>query len=155
MPKAGCISGTRRSNRLRAILLNVLSVVPVVCLNAPCSGQAARRVTAVRFWSAGDTTRVAVEVSAEFKYKSDNLETPPRLFFDVQGAKPSMAQKTIPVGVTCSSKSALRKPSQEPPGSCSISSKTPISRRRSFPIPSGSLWRSAPKARSLRQPRPR
>src|SRR5579872_3793266 len=98
MPKVGCISGTRRSNRLRAILLNVLSVVPVVCLNPPCSGQAARRVTAVRFWSAGDSTRVAVEVSGEFKYKSDNLEAPPRLFFDVQGAKPSMAQKTIPVG---------------------------------------------------------
>jgi len=63
-----------------------------------CLGQSARRVTAVRFWSAGDTTRVAVEVSGEFKYKSDNLETPPRLFFDVQDARPSMAQKTIPVG---------------------------------------------------------
>ena len=98
MPKAGCTSGTRRSNRLRAILTSFLAVMPVVCLDVPCSGQAARKVTAVRFWSAGDTTRVAVEVSGEFKYKSDNLETPPRLFFDVQGAKPSMAQKTIPVG---------------------------------------------------------
>jgi N-acetylmuramoyl-L-alanine amidase len=78
---------------LRAILLIVLPVVPVVC-----SGQATRKVTAVRFWSAGDTTRVAVEVSGEFKYKSDHLETPPRLFFDVQDARPSMAQKTIPVG---------------------------------------------------------
>ena len=98
MPKAGCISGPRSSNRLRAILLNVLSVAPVVCLNVPCSGQAAHKVTAVRFWSAGDTTRVAVEVSGEFKYKSDNLDTPPRLFFDVQDARPAMAQKTIPVG---------------------------------------------------------
>lgn len=103
MPKAGCISGTRRSNRLRAILTSFLAVMPVVCLSGlcldvPCSGQAALKVTAVRFWSAGDTTRVAVEVSGEFKYKSDSLETPPRLFFDVQGAKPSMAQKTIPVG---------------------------------------------------------
>jgi N-acetylmuramoyl-L-alanine amidase len=98
MPKAGCISGIRRSNRLRAILLVVLAVVPVVCLDVPCSGQTTRKVTAVRFWSAGDTTRVAVEVSGEFKYKSDSLDTPPRLFFDVQGTKPSMAQKTIPVG---------------------------------------------------------
>jgi N-acetylmuramoyl-L-alanine amidase len=98
MPKAGCISGTRRSNRLRAILLNILTVAPLVCLDVACFGQAARKVTAVRFWSAGDTTRVAVEVSGEFKYKSDNLETPPRLFFDVQDARPSMAQKTIPVG---------------------------------------------------------
>src|ERR1019366_5998741 len=39
-----------------------------------------------------------VEVSGEFKYKSDNLDTPPRLFFDVQNSRPGMAQKTIPVG---------------------------------------------------------
>jgi N-acetylmuramoyl-L-alanine amidase len=83
---------------LRAILLNVLTVTPVVCLNVPCSGQAAHRVTAVRFWSSAETTRVAVEVSGEFKYKSDNLDTPPRLFFDVQNSRPGMAQKTIPVG---------------------------------------------------------
>ena len=103
MPKAGCISGPRSSNRLRAILLNVLTVAPAVCLGGsclitPCFGQAAHRVTAVRFWSAGDTTRIAVEVSGEFKYKSDSLDTPPRLFFDVQGSRPAMAQKNIPVG---------------------------------------------------------
>src|SRR5690349_16159709 len=98
MLKAGCTSGTRSSNRLRAILLNVLTVALGVCLSATCFGQAAHKVTAVRFWSTGDTTRVAVEVSGEFKYKSDNLDTPPRLFFDVQGSKPAVAQKTIPVG---------------------------------------------------------
>jgi N-acetylmuramoyl-L-alanine amidase len=72
--------------------------MPVLCLDVPCAGQATHKVTAVRFWSTGDTTRVAVEVSGEFKYKSDNLDTPPRLFFDVQDSRPSMAQKTIPVG---------------------------------------------------------
>ena len=69
-----------------------------MCFSVPCFGQTANKVTAVRFWSTGDTTRVAVEVSGEFKYKSDHLETPPRLFFDVQGARPAMAQKTIAVG---------------------------------------------------------
>ena len=98
MPKAGCISGPRSSNRLRAILLIVLAVAPVVCLNVPCFGQAANKVTAVRFWSAGDTTRVAVEVSGEFKYKYDSLDTPPRLFFDVQDSRPAMVHKTIAVG---------------------------------------------------------
>jgi N-acetylmuramoyl-L-alanine amidase len=93
MPKAGCISGTRRSNRLRAILSSFLAVMPVVC-----SGQAPNKVTAVRFWSAGDSTRVAVEVSAEFKYKFDSLETPPRLFFDVQGARPVVTKRLIAVG---------------------------------------------------------
>jgi N-acetylmuramoyl-L-alanine amidase len=93
MPKAGCILGTRSSHRLRAILLSFFAVALGVCF-----GQASNRVTAVRFWSAGDITRVAVEVSGEFKYKSDNLDNPPRLFFDVQSSRPGMAQKTIPVG---------------------------------------------------------
>ena len=79
MPKAGCTSGRRSSSRLRAILSILPALAPLVCLN-PCFAQAANRVTAVRSWSAGDTTRVAVEISGEFKYKSDNLETPPRLF---------------------------------------------------------------------------
>jgi N-acetylmuramoyl-L-alanine amidase len=83
---------------LRAILSSFLAVAPLVCSVAPCFGQAAQKVTAVRSWSAGDTTRVAVEVSGEFKYKSDRLENPPRLFFDVQDARPAMAQKTIAVG---------------------------------------------------------
>jgi len=103
MPKVGCISGTRRSNRLRAILTSFLAVMPAVCLSGlwldvPCAGQDVRKVSAVRFWSTGDTTRVAVEVSSEFKYKSDNLENPPRLFFDIQGSRPAMAQKNIAVG---------------------------------------------------------
>jgi N-acetylmuramoyl-L-alanine amidase len=103
MPKAGCISGPRNSNRLRAILSRFLAVallvcVGVVCVGVACFGQSANKVTAVRFWTTADTTRVAVEVSGEFKYKSDHLENPPRLFFDVQGARPVMAQKTIAVG---------------------------------------------------------
>ena len=98
MLKAGCISGRRSSNRLCAILVSLLAVTPVVCLAQSAANPQATKVTAVRFWSAGETTRVAIEVSAEFKYKSDHLENPPRLFFDVQGAKPVMAQKSIPVG---------------------------------------------------------
>jgi N-acetylmuramoyl-L-alanine amidase len=103
MQKAGCISGPRNSNRLRAVLSSFLTVAPVVCLsvagfNASCFGQSANKVTAVRFWTTADTTRVAVEVSAEFRYKSDHLENPPRLFFDVQGARPVVTQKIVAVG---------------------------------------------------------
>jgi len=98
MPKAGCTSGPRSSNRLRVIHSIFLAVAPLVCLDVPSVAQAANRVTAVRSWSAGDTTRVAVEVSGEFKFKSDRLENPPRLFFDVQDARPAMALKTIAVG---------------------------------------------------------
>src|SRR6476646_9848095 len=98
MPKAGCISRRRRSNRLRAVLSRFLAVTPVVCLGVTCFGQSANKVTAVRFWSTGDATRVAVEISGEFKYRSDHLETPPRLFFDVQDTRPAVAQRTVPVG---------------------------------------------------------
>ena len=108
MPKVGCISGPRSSNRLRAILSLILAAAPpvclgmvclgVLCLDAPCFGQAANKVTAVRFWSTGDTTRVAVEVSGEFKFKYDSLDAPPRLFFDVQGSRPVMVHKVITVG---------------------------------------------------------
>src|SRR5512142_3301505 len=98
MLKAGCTSGPRKSSRLRAILSMFLAVAPLVCLDATCLGQAANKVTAVRFWSTGEATRVAVEVSSEFKYKYDHLDNPPRLFFDVQDARPGMAQKSIAVG---------------------------------------------------------
>jgi N-acetylmuramoyl-L-alanine amidase len=55
------------------------------------------KVTAVRFWSLGEVTRVAIEVSSEFKYKSERLTNPDRLFFDIQGAKPEMVAKGMHV----------------------------------------------------------
>ena len=70
MPKAGCTSGPRSSNRLRVIHSIFLAVAPLVCLDVPSVAQAANRVTAVRSWSAGDTTRVAVEVSGEPSQKA-------------------------------------------------------------------------------------
>ena len=42
-------------------------------------------------------TRVAIEVSSDFHYKSDHLENPQRLFFDIQGAKPAMIEKGMRV----------------------------------------------------------
>jgi N-acetylmuramoyl-L-alanine amidase len=65
-----------------------------------CQAQTSSKVTEVRFWSVGEVTRVAIEVSGEFKYKTDHLHDPERLFFDIQGARPTMVSKgvhTIPV----------------------------------------------------------
>jgi N-acetylmuramoyl-L-alanine amidase len=76
----------------------------VVCLAAPYdkpSKATTNKVSAVRFWSLGELTRVAIDVSSDFKYKSERLTNPDRLFFDIEGAKPEMAGKalqTIPVG---------------------------------------------------------
>lgn len=71
--------------------------------NAPANATASAtaKVTAVRFWSLGDLTRISVEVSSDFKYHSERLSDPDRLFFDIRGAKPAMSQKrmdVVPVG---------------------------------------------------------
>jgi N-acetylmuramoyl-L-alanine amidase len=71
-----------------------------VC-SAATPSAAVSKVTSVRFWSLGEVTRVAIEVSADFKYRSDRLPDPDRLFFDIRGARPVMADKkmhTVPVG---------------------------------------------------------
>src|SRR5579885_3446921 len=94
---AGCTS--KRRSRITALVAGIL---PAAALCAGASINAPGKVTAVRFWSLGDVTRVAIEVSTEFRYKSDRLNNPDRLFFDIQGAKPqiadSKAMHTIPVG---------------------------------------------------------
>ena len=66
-------------------------------LRSVLGAQRPGKVTAVRFWSLGDVTRVAIEVSSDFHYKSDRLTDPDRLFFDIQGAKPEMVSKGMHV----------------------------------------------------------
>jgi N-acetylmuramoyl-L-alanine amidase len=70
-----------------------------VCLAGASANarSAPAKVTSVRFWSLGDVTRVAIEVSSDFHYKSDRLSNPERLFFDIKGAKPSMLEKGMHV----------------------------------------------------------
>ena len=55
------------------------------------------QVSDVRFWSLSGTTRVAIETTGEFHYKSDHIPNPERLFFDVEGAKPKGAGHRIQV----------------------------------------------------------
>ena len=63
-------------------------VMTGVCATAaaPDSG----KVTAVRFWSLGDVTRIAIEVSSDFTFKYNHLSEPERLFFDIHGARPDL-----------------------------------------------------------------
>ena len=70
-----------------------------LCFAAP--PPPAGKVTAVRFWSLGELTRVSIEVSSGFKYRSDRLPDPDRLFFDIQDSRPALGEskmETIPVG---------------------------------------------------------
>ena len=54
-------------------------------------------VTAVRFWSLGDVTRVAIETDGEFEILSDHLSDPERIFFDLSGTTPALGSKNLTV----------------------------------------------------------
>ena len=99
---ADCTSRPYRARSRRGIaVVGALLVAGTLCLAADKGSDAdAARVTAVRYWSLGDTTRIAIEVSAEFRFKYERLQNPDRLFFDIFGTRPEIAQrgvKSIPV----------------------------------------------------------
>jgi N-acetylmuramoyl-L-alanine amidase len=48
-------------------------------------------VTAVRHWATAESTRVAIEVTGEFKFRSDRLHDPERVYFDILDARPRIA----------------------------------------------------------------
>jgi N-acetylmuramoyl-L-alanine amidase len=54
-------------------------------------------VKAVRFWTLGEVTRIAVETDGAFQVRSDRLENPDRLFFDLVGTQPSLGEKNLTV----------------------------------------------------------
>ena len=94
----GCISKPCRERSNGFIpLLGLLLVAGAMGKAADAPSDPGARVTAVRFWSLGDTTRVAIEVSSEFHFKSERLSKPDRLYFDVLGAKPEISQRSAQI----------------------------------------------------------
>jgi N-acetylmuramoyl-L-alanine amidase len=49
------------------------------------------RVEAVRFWSFGDVTRIAIQTQGEYKLLSDQIPSPPRVYFDFTGLRPPLS----------------------------------------------------------------
>ena len=83
----------------RALLASSVFLAVGVCSNAAAPDSA--KVTSVRFWSLGDVTRIAIEVSSDFTFKYSHLTNPERMFFDIHGARPQIARDgihTIAVG---------------------------------------------------------
>jgi len=79
----------------------LISTLLLAWTGAVCPAASQLEVTDVRFWTLSDVTRIAIETTGEFKFRSDHLYNPDRLFFDVLATKPRMAVKgvhTIPVG---------------------------------------------------------
>lgn len=94
------LESRKNSSGMRAALL----AAGVFLALGVCSAAAApdsAKVTSVRFWSLGDVTRVAIEVSSDFTFKYSHLTSPERMFFDIHGARPQIARDgihTIAVG---------------------------------------------------------
>jgi N-acetylmuramoyl-L-alanine amidase len=79
----------------------LISTLLLASTGALCSSSSQLEVTAVRFWTLPEATRIAVETNGEFRFRSDKLDNPDRIFFDLLGAKPRMGVKgihTTPVG---------------------------------------------------------
>lgn len=59
---------------------------------------AQQQITAVRFWSLGGVTRIAIETDGPVEYRAGRLTNPDRFFFDLPGALPPRGQrKTVQV----------------------------------------------------------
>jgi N-acetylmuramoyl-L-alanine amidase len=79
----------------------LISTLLLASTGAVCSSSSQLEVTAVRFWTLPEATRIAIETNGEFRFRSDKLDNPDRIFFDLLGAKPRMGVKgihTTPVG---------------------------------------------------------
>ncbi len=97
MNRADSISALARI----AGLLRHLPLVAAGAMALSAQPSADLVVKDVRFWTLGDATRIAVEVTGKFQYRHDRLPNPDRLYFDIQGAGwPLTGHKihAIPVG---------------------------------------------------------
>jgi N-acetylmuramoyl-L-alanine amidase len=71
-----------------------LKLASLLAVSLPLvEGQPASRVEAIRYWSFGDVTRIAVQTSGDYKLYTEQIEKPNRVFFDLTGLQaPRAAQ---------------------------------------------------------------
>jgi len=69
--------------------------VGVMALWAQTGKPAAHTVTAVRHWSLGGVTRMAVEISGEFEFRTDRLHDPERVYYDILSSRPKFDNKRL------------------------------------------------------------
>jgi N-acetylmuramoyl-L-alanine amidase len=85
------------STGTRSVVLALLFLCAAILAHAQESSSEVRHVKAVRFWTLGDVTRIAIETDGDFRVHSDRLENPDRLFFDLIGTTPALGGKGIKV----------------------------------------------------------
>lgn len=64
------------------------AALAILAGTAQAQSQGSPRVQAIRFWSFGDVTRVAIQTQGDYKLDYDQLDNPPRLYFDLNGLRP-------------------------------------------------------------------
>jgi N-acetylmuramoyl-L-alanine amidase len=67
---------------------NLSCSLVLLSLSAVLQAQSTQRVQAIRFWSFGDVTRVAIQTEGEYKLNYDQIPNPPRVYFDLTGLRP-------------------------------------------------------------------
>lgn len=76
------------------------AVAAIVCLGTGLArAQELAVLKEVRFWTSGDTSRIAIETDAEVQFEYDRLQSPDRIYVDLASTRPSKGRKyyTIPV----------------------------------------------------------
>jgi N-acetylmuramoyl-L-alanine amidase len=69
--------------------------ISAITLLAQTERPTLRSVNAVRNWFLTDVTRVAIEVSGDFQFRSDRLHDPERIYFDIANSRPLLDSKRI------------------------------------------------------------
>lgn len=86
--------GTSRDDRHGMKPIAALAI-SITTLLAQTERPPLRSVNAVRNWSLLDVTRVAIEVSGDFQYRTDRLHNPERIYFDILHSRPLLDSKRI------------------------------------------------------------
>ncbi len=86
----------------RIISLAALAVAQTLFHTADAQTVGPPRVEAVRFWSFGDVTRIAIQTQGTYRLTWDQVERPARVYFDLNGLRPPSSAhrgvQTIAVG---------------------------------------------------------
>lgn len=76
-----------------------MRLIPVTVFSVALLGAQSTRtlesVTAIRHWSVGEVTRVAIEVTGEFEFRTDRLHNPERVYYDIRNARPRIDTKRL------------------------------------------------------------
>jgi N-acetylmuramoyl-L-alanine amidase len=88
---SACVTMASRIAGLGAMGVALVTVAGIAQTAHPMQ----HSVSAVRHWSSAGTTRIAIEVSGEFEYRSDRLHNPERVYYDILNARPRFDGKRL------------------------------------------------------------